>query len=162
MAVVEVEQLRCAWCSSLFVLCTSCFRGQAYCATACRDEASRVLHRGANARHQKDKDGRDDHRDRQRAYRARQMAMVMAMSEAAEIDAQIEAAGRFVTDSGSTELDSAMKCTPADQVIARRSLYVSPFKVAVDDVSEFVPLLRCCLCGVLGTHLVLRRSRAPP
>ncbi len=155
--VVEVEQLRCARCSSLFVLCTSCFRGQAYCGPICRTASSRELHRAANARHQEDDDGRLDHRDRQRAYRERQLTAALPVVAEAEA-----VAGRSVTDSASAKLDLPMESAPAATVFAPRSLYASHLLVIDDDDCVPVAVLRCCVCGVVGTHIVQRRSRAPP
>jgi hypothetical protein len=142
--VVEVEQHRCALCKALFVVCTSCFRGQAYCSASCRSSSSRSRHRAASDLHQRGDDGRKDHRDRQRAYEARKKA------------AAANAACGSLTDATSRKLDFSMKCPPPVAVIARRSHYVSPFVV-----DKSVPL-RCCVCGAPGTHIVSRRSRAPP
>ena len=65
--------VRCrgAGCGTVFSLCGSCYRGQAYCGASCRATAQRRQRRQANARHQRSPEGRLDHRDRQRAYRAR-------------------------------------------------------------------------------------------
>ena len=65
--------LRCrgAGCGTVFHLCGSCWRGQAYCGARCRATAQRDQRRHATARHQRSEEGRLDHRDRQRAYRAR-------------------------------------------------------------------------------------------
>ena len=54
-----------------FYICASCYRGQRYCGAPCRATAQRRQRRQANARHQRSPEGRLDHRDRQRAYRAR-------------------------------------------------------------------------------------------
>ena len=65
--------LRCrgAGCRTVFSICGACYRGQAYCGARCRAPAQRQHRRDANARHQRSPEGRLDHRDRQRAYRAR-------------------------------------------------------------------------------------------
>ena len=62
---------RGAGCGTVFYLCGSCYRGQAYCGAGCRAPAHRQHRRTANRRHQRSLEGRLDHRDRQRAYRAR-------------------------------------------------------------------------------------------
>ena len=161
--VVEVEQLRCARCKELFVLCTSCFRGQAYCSPTCRVTSALEQHRIVNARHQESDDGRLDHRDRMRAHRKRQYE-ARAQQPARAIDVAI--AGGSVTDSASTKLDSSVECPPRLPVIARRSLYASSYiEFVVDDNAPARPaakLLQCRMCGVLGTHIVRRRSRVPP
>ena len=138
--VVEVELLRCSRCKGVFAICVPCFRGQGYCSSSCREAGTRALHRAANARHQLSDDGRLDHRDRMRALRLR----------------------RSVTEASSTKLASAVDCPLLVPVIARRSPHVSspvPFVVVS---REAVSFLRCRICGVLGTHVVRRRSRAPP
>jgi hypothetical protein len=180
--VCGVEQFRCAKCASLFVLCPSCFRGQAYCSLACRHVARLGLHRAANARHQRSKEGRLDHRDRMRAYRRRRLENASAGFEAAVV---IEAfngavaapqattetptegiaaavAAASVTDATSEKLDSPVECHSRDSAIACRSLYASALKTANDDDDGRTALLRCRVCGVLGTHIVRRRSRVPP
>ena len=49
----------------------ACDRGHAYCAVRCRTLARRRSVQAAQARHQRSREGRLDHRDHQRAYRAR-------------------------------------------------------------------------------------------
>jgi hypothetical protein len=56
-------------------VCRSCDRGQRYCSDRCRDEARRQQRRAANRRHQCSVEGRLDHRDRQREYRRRLVAL---------------------------------------------------------------------------------------
>lgn len=63
-------------CGGLFWICRSCDRGQRYCSPSCRHQARRRQLREANRRHQRSPEGRLDHRDRQRAYRARRRAGV--------------------------------------------------------------------------------------
>ena len=147
--VVEVELLRCTRCKVLFAVCTADFRGQGYCSPLCRVTSSLELRRAANARHQAGEEGRLDHRDRMRAWRVRNAVAVVVV-------------GGSVTDAGSRELDSSMKCSPCGPVIVRRSLYASPVMAFVVDNAAPSELLRCRVCGVLGTHVVRRRSRAPP
>ena len=50
---------------------SSCDRGHAYCSSACRTAARRASVRAARQRHRRSPEGRLDHRDHQRAYRAR-------------------------------------------------------------------------------------------
>ena len=70
---VVFRQLVCRGleCGALFVICRSCYRGQAYCSERCRQKGRRQRRREANRRHQQTREGRLDHRDRQRAYRQR-------------------------------------------------------------------------------------------
>lgn len=58
-------------CRAMFFLCSRCDRGQRYCSDACRQQARLGQHRVANRRYQQSEEGRLDHRDRQRCYRAR-------------------------------------------------------------------------------------------
>jgi hypothetical protein len=162
VGVVEVERLRCAHCKALFSVCTSCFRGQAYCSASCRATSARAIRRAANDRDQKSEEGRKDHRDRQRDYVARKKAELVESCEPPSPSATSEpAAARSgsVTDATSRKLDSSMKWPPRKTVIARRSLYVSQLMAFVVDKAVH---LMCRVCGVLGTHIVSRRSRAPP
>ena len=66
-----LRQRTCRACSQPFVICAACDRGHAYCSAACREAGRRRSVRAARARHQRSPEGRLDHRDRQRAYRAR-------------------------------------------------------------------------------------------
>jgi hypothetical protein len=74
--VEEFRHRQCGWCRTLFAICRRCDRGQAYCGDACRTEGYRRCQRHANRRHQQSEEGRLDHCDRQRAYRARLRARV--------------------------------------------------------------------------------------
>jgi hypothetical protein len=58
-------------CGAVFWICRSCDRGQRYCSESCRSRTRLQQRRAANRRHQQSPEGRLDHRDRQRAYRAR-------------------------------------------------------------------------------------------
>ena len=55
----------------MFYICRSCYRGQVYCGDECRRRMRRQQRWRANRRHQQSREGRLDHRDRQRAYRER-------------------------------------------------------------------------------------------
>ena len=62
---------RGAGCGLVFWICRHCDRGHQYCGERCRRKARRRQRRAANRRHQQSREGRLDHRDRQRAYRER-------------------------------------------------------------------------------------------
>lgn len=64
---------RCGWgeCGAIFHVCRRCDRGQRYCSSACRVAARGRCLREARQRHQQSREGRQDHADRQRDYRAR-------------------------------------------------------------------------------------------
>ncbi len=58
-------------CGTMFYICGSCYRGQVYCGERCRRRMRRQQMRLANRKHQDSPEGRLDHRDRQRVYRAK-------------------------------------------------------------------------------------------
>ena len=62
---------RGAGCGVVFWICRHCDRGHQYCGKHCRKKARRQQLRAANRRHRQSREGRLDHRDRQRAYRER-------------------------------------------------------------------------------------------
>ena len=62
-------------CGAVFYVCRSCDRGQVYCSSSCRTAARRAQKRAANGRHQRSLEGKADHRDRQREYRRRLVAL---------------------------------------------------------------------------------------
>jgi hypothetical protein len=66
-------------CGARFFICSHCDHGQSYCSEECRLRSRREQHRVANRRHQQSPEGRDDHRDRQRAYRRRKAAISHAL-----------------------------------------------------------------------------------
>ena len=70
---VVFRQLFCrgSGCGVMFYICRSCYRGQVYCGDGCRGRMRREQKRRAKRRHQQSREGRLDHRDRQRAYRGR-------------------------------------------------------------------------------------------
>ena len=74
MAEAEGEALRareCRGCGERVFVCRPCDRGQRYCGEGCRGPARRAQRSAARLRHQRSPEGREDHRDHQRAYRER-------------------------------------------------------------------------------------------
>ncbi len=67
-----MRQRRCGGCERLFYVCSSCDRGHRYCSARCQAQHRTQSLRAARQRHQLSPEGRLDHRDRQRTYRARQ------------------------------------------------------------------------------------------
>ena len=65
------REARCPWCKAIFVICGCCDRGQVYCTPEHRELGRLTTKRRSNARYQASNEGRDDHRDRNREYRAR-------------------------------------------------------------------------------------------
>jgi len=68
---VPLRQKVCRFCGALFAICSSCDRGHAYCSPTCQVAGRQQSVRAARARHRSSPEGRLDHRDHQRAYRAR-------------------------------------------------------------------------------------------
>lgn len=101
-----VVRVRCRWCSGLFGVCRSCYRGQAYCGVTCREAGTRRRQQQARDRHQRTPEGRQDHRDRMRALRARRRQA--RLSDASRPQASSGATLPAVTDGGSSlQLDCA-------------------------------------------------------
>lgn len=125
---VVFRQLVCRWpdCGATFVICRSCYRGQAYCNERCRVKGRRQRRREANRRHQQTCEGRLDHRDRQRAYRQRRR-------------------GHRVTDTSSRlRLDSASILQPRSQ----RSEMGSKDRAEEDEYADIGGVgLVCIVCG---------------
>lgn len=62
--------VRCGECQRIFYLCRRDDRGQRYCPQGCQKLAWRRSRRAARRRHRQSEQGREDHRDAQRRYRA--------------------------------------------------------------------------------------------
>ena len=69
----------------MFYLCPHCDRGQRYCSSRCREKSRRLQRREANRRYHQSlgREGRIDHRQRQREYRQRLKARVTDQSSLA-------------------------------------------------------------------------------
>ena len=130
MASVSVESSprRCGRCGRVFAICGSCDNGQIYCRPACSGERRTASKRRARARHQASPLGRKDHRDHQRAYRARQK--------------QLRAS---VTDQGSREVDAATKVSmPAQPLV---TTLVNEAQRGGSDLNGLKrDLVRCAFC----------------
>jgi hypothetical protein len=68
---VPLRQKVCRACGALFAICLACDRGHAYCSSPCRGAGRQRSVRAARTRHRASVEGQLDHRDHQRAYRAR-------------------------------------------------------------------------------------------
>jgi len=64
----------CAWCGGRFVVCSRCSWNRRYCPGSCAAVVRAEQRRVARRRHQQSPEGRLDHRDRNREYRAQQRA----------------------------------------------------------------------------------------
>ena len=58
-------------CGRVFWICRHCYRGHKYCSLRCRQRRRTLEKRAARRKHQRSPEGRDDHRDHNRVYRAR-------------------------------------------------------------------------------------------
>lgn len=65
-----LRMYRCARCGQVALLCRHCEHGQIYCAQGCAQQARKESVRRAGARHQRTRNGRRSHADRQAQYRA--------------------------------------------------------------------------------------------
>ena len=119
-----LREARCSLssCARLFYICGHCDRGQTYCANECRVRNRRELHRQANRRHQQSREGKRDHADRQRHYRARIRAREHELKK--------------VTDTGSAALASRCKVgPPVEQSVAMIVQIPSSRQKGTDHVS---------------------------
>jgi len=89
---VDVLRIReCRYCKQVFFICRSCDRGHAYCSEHCREEGYKRTRRAARAKHQSTKEGRDDHRERQKEHRRRLKNRVTDQtSQAAEASGKVK------------------------------------------------------------------------
>lgn len=79
--IIEIpfRQLFCRadGCGAMFLICRPCYHGQAYCSEECGWRARQRQRLEANRRYEQDWEVRQDHRDRQRAWRERQRGLVV-------------------------------------------------------------------------------------
>ena len=58
-------QMLCGWCRQRFFLCTSCYRGNGYCAADCRRESQAEIDARKQRTYRTTPAGRANHRERQ-------------------------------------------------------------------------------------------------
>ena len=126
----------------MFWICQRCYRGQRYCSDRCRVKTRRQQRREANRRHQQSREGRLDHRDRQRAYRLRRAR--------ARVTDHTRNAPSTPASIGSPEpilpaTMSAAEHHPEEGVHANQA-------VACDRPSRFRNV-QCLICGRVGTFI---------
>lgn len=129
------REIRCGLCTIIFYLCQRCDRGQCYCRDLCRREARLRSCRAARARHQASEEGRLDHRDRQRAYRARR---------------KLISAG--VTDQGSPSPPDSIKVPAGADRVAPTSPPSLPGGTD-DGITDPESPVRCAACGRRGRFI---------
>ncbi len=74
--VEEIRRHRCGRCRVTFEICRSCDRGHLYCCRDCSTKARKASVWAARLRHRKSPEDRADHRERERARRARRHSCV--------------------------------------------------------------------------------------
>ena len=116
---------RGAGCGVVFWICRHCDRGHQYCGERCRRKARLQQRRDANRRHQQSREGRLDHRDRQREYRLRRRPRVTDHTSAATYD------------SGSITVAELSRSENGPESFRGEARY--------DDCPEFEPV--CIICG---------------
>ena len=159
--VLHQKLCRAEGCGELFFLCSSCDRGQRYCSQRCREKARRQQRRAANQRHQQSREGRLDHRDRQRQYRQRQARRPRNRPHCPAFS---------VTDQGSQPTTLAARIqAPANQ--SQAALLVSlppgfsrpdPPPLRPQPATVPSPLLHCWRCGRPGRWVHLFAGEPDP
>ena len=134
----------CRWCGQPFCLCRACDRGHAYCSHPCRRASRTQSLRAAGRRHQQSPEGRLDHRDRQRAYRARYRARVTHQTSPAAV-----VCGTLPACPPPTPMPGLAGGGPGG----------SDAPDSPDSVPDRRP--RCAGCGRRGTFLRWREAHAP-
>ena len=126
-----LREARCSHCGHIFYLCRQCDYGQTYCSVACRVTGQRKLRRLANQRHQRTREGRRDHADRQSIYRARKKVTDLGrppLEESGKVCASEEemAVVLISTPAPSVMKDRHEPTLPLDSVLARENATVFP------------------------------------
>ena len=113
----------------MFRVCPACDSGRSYCGEACQQEKRTQVKRAARARHQASPEGRLDHRDAQRRYRARCRE------------------SKSVTDLGGRKVDKSVAVAPRMEPSAEIPVEPDSRRGSVGDVIEERQLpLRCAFC----------------
>lgn len=120
IVIIPLRYICCRRCGTVFCVCQSCWRGQAYCCDFCRITAKRALHREAQRRYRQTLKGKIAHCK-------------------AEQRRRIKKTLKSVDDPSSTP--------PGDSVIPFDSCPAPPL-IPAPSVSAQQP--RCHFCGVLG------------
>ena len=121
-------------CGVVFWICRHCDRGHRYCGERCRRKARRRQRRAANRRHQQSREGRLDHRDRQRNYRERRRLRRVTdqPSPAASDSDSIVVAEPSLSENGSESVSGedryveSAEFEPACIICGRRTLRSAP------------------------------------
>lgn len=170
--MADLWWLSCGVCGCDSLVCVECGRVRRYCSEICAGEALEEARRRARRKHQASAEGRLDHRDRQREYRARRRSRVMDNS------ARDLSPGRSLCRDNAPLNYGHDPGDPDDYAPARsaglgrdddreaRSADMGAPTRAVDDARSACPLVpdtapRCALCGKRGGRVVDRPRRWP-
>ena len=115
-------------CSAVFYLCRHCDRGQRYCSSRCREKSRRLQRRQANRRYEQSlgREGRLDHRQRQREYRQRLKARVTDQSSLRTspcVNLRVPPAPELGSSPDRETFPGWVVC----QICGRRGRWVNPF-----------------------------------
>lgn len=69
--IVLLKKIECRWCKTIFYLCRSCWRGQAYCCDECRILGKFESCRRANKKYRKTSKGKKVRREAEKRRRKR-------------------------------------------------------------------------------------------
>ena len=164
--------LSCEGCGRDFLACVDCGRVRRYCSDDCARWGLAEARRRARRKHQASEEGRLDHRDRQREYRARQRGRVTDNS-AVELSLERnvcrdDAPNDHGHDSGHAHGDDApgpagrrrdddRPAGAADVGTPARAVQVA--RVTGTLVPDTAP--RCAVCGKRGSRIIDRPCRWP-
>lgn len=69
--IAEGFEISCKDCLKIFWICRPCYRGHKYCSTPCRQSGRKKGQKTSKREYEKSQEAKEDHCDRQRAYRSR-------------------------------------------------------------------------------------------
>ncbi len=69
MEIILLKEIRCKRCDSIFYVCHSCWRGQAYCCRLCRKKAQLESHRKSQEKYRQTEKGKIAHRRQEKKRR---------------------------------------------------------------------------------------------
>ena len=144
---------RCARCGQVALVCSGCEHGQIYCASGCAKQARLESQRRAGARHQRTKEGRHNHADRQARYRLGPLHKVTHQGTPVAPDlVQPRTSGPCVL-LGLPEKESSDVCPPA---VLRLPLPASAFSSTTGPDSPESPQHCCHFCAITRSRYLRR------
>ena len=104
---------RCPWCTCIFYVCRCCDHGRVYYRPEHADAARVASCRRSKAIHQASDEGRDDHRDHNRAYRKRRKEALLAAARGRLEGQDTASRVQCVTEHPAEKLPFVEKLAPA-------------------------------------------------